>query len=78
MAAARAGAIEPAAVELVPTPGGGVVVITLASDELPAAMVGVMTQTASAWGLRHDRAVDGRAGRAGIGLQPGRALPAVV
>ena len=45
LAAARAGAIAPAAVELVPTPGGGVVVITLASDELPAAMVGVMTQT---------------------------------
>ncbi len=50
LAAARAGAIEPAGVELLPAPDGAVVVITLASDQLPAAMVDVMTQRTPAGG----------------------------
>lgn len=50
LAAARAGAIEPTAVELLPAPDGAVVVITLASDQLPAAMVDVMTQRTPAGG----------------------------
>lgn len=45
LAAARADAIEPTAVEVLPTPGGAAVVITVASEQLPAAMLAVMTQT---------------------------------
>ena len=50
LAAARAGAIEPTAVELLPAPGGAVVVMTLASEQLAPAMRDVMTQRAPAGG----------------------------
>lgn len=50
LATARAGAIEPAAVELVPAAGGACVVITLASENLPAGMRDVMMHRPPAGG----------------------------
>ena len=71
LAAARAGAIEPAAVELLPAPGGAVVVMTLASEQLAAAMRRRHDAKSARWRVRHAGAVDGRRrSRAGSGYSP--------